>query len=166
MLRIARISVAGSYRKREHQPAVLLLDTSAVVEADEGKESLALASLHPAVDPVYQAEAREEWGEVVKAINALSEEQRQVLVSRLILGYDVETVARMPGKKGNAIKALQFRALQSLHRLLLMQGVARQTLRSRSGVGKQLVNSHLNPCMTSWNGLIVAPGMPGWPSSN
>jgi RNA polymerase sigma-70 factor (ECF subfamily) len=55
---------------------------------------------------------------VVKAINALTEDQRQVLVGRLILGYDVATVARMIGKKANAVKALQFRALQRLQRLL------------------------------------------------
>jgi DNA-directed RNA polymerase specialized sigma24 family protein len=41
-----------------------------------------------------------------------------VLISRLILGYDVATVAQMIGKKANAVKALQFRALQSLERLL------------------------------------------------
>jgi RNA polymerase sigma-70 factor, ECF subfamily len=41
-----------------------------------------------------------------------------VLVARLILGYDVATVAQMLGKQANAVKALQFRALQSLHRLL------------------------------------------------
>jgi RNA polymerase sigma-70 factor (ECF subfamily) len=48
----------------------------------------------------------------------LTEEQRQVLIGRLILGYDVATVAKMIGKKANAVKALQFRALQSLQRFL------------------------------------------------
>ena len=73
---------------------------------------------NPAIDPAQRAEARDEWDTVVKAINTLTEEQRQVLIGRLILGYDVETVARMLGKKANAIRALQFRALQSLQRLL------------------------------------------------
>jgi len=41
-----------------------------------------------------------------------------VLVGRFILGYDVTTVAQMVGKKANAVKALQFRALNSLRRLL------------------------------------------------
>jgi RNA polymerase sigma-70 factor (ECF subfamily) len=126
LLRIARISVAGYYRKRERQPAVLSLSTSAAVDAGEEKTFLFLASASPAGDPEYQTEMREEWGNVVKAINALTEEQRQVLVCRLLLGYEIETVARMLGKKGNAVKALQFRALQSLHRLLGTQGVARQ----------------------------------------
>ena len=41
-----------------------------------------------------------------------------MLVGRLILGYDVATVAHMLGKTANAVKALQFRALQSLQRQL------------------------------------------------
>jgi RNA polymerase sigma-70 factor (ECF subfamily) len=131
LLQIARITVAGYYRQRERQPTVVSLTASSWEEADEEKEQPALASHHPAADPVHQAEAREDWGEVVEAINALTEEQRQVLVSRLILGYDVETVARMLGKKGNAIKALQFRALQSLHRLLRAKAASRQALPSQ-----------------------------------
>ncbi len=73
---------------------------------------------NPNLDPVRSAEARDEWATVVKAINTLTEEQRQVLIGRLILGYDVATVARMLGKKANAVKALQFRALQRLQRVL------------------------------------------------
>ena len=72
----------------------------------------------PNIDPARRAEARDEWDTVVKAINTLTEEQRQVLIGRLILGYDVATVARMIGKNANAVKALQFRALHSLQRLL------------------------------------------------
>jgi RNA polymerase sigma-70 factor (ECF subfamily) len=63
---------------------------------------------------------------VVDAINALTEEQRQVLVGRLLLGYNVETVAGLIGKKANAVKALQFRALHSLHRLLRKRGYPEQ----------------------------------------
>jgi len=67
---------------------------------------------------VQWAQAREDWQAMVQAINHLTEEQRQVLVGRLILGYDVATVAHMRGKTANAVKALQFRALQSLQRQL------------------------------------------------
>jgi len=121
LLRIARLIVAGYYRKRERQPLVFSLSH------DEGKhESLLGKESHPETNPVFQAETREEWNRVVQAINHLTEEQRQVLVARLLMGYDVETVARMIGKKGNAIKALQFRALQSLHRLLAKQPGSRR----------------------------------------
>jgi RNA polymerase sigma-70 factor, ECF subfamily len=117
ILQIARVTVAGYYRKREHQPTFVPLEPADWEEEAPGENWVIHAS-NPAIDPVQRAEARDEWDTVVKAINMLTEEQRQVLIGRLILGYDVETVARMLGKKANAIKALQFRALQSLQRLL------------------------------------------------
>lgn len=130
ILQIARITVADYYRKRENQPTVVSLTPSSSNGEDEEQRYLILSAHHPAADPVHHAEVHEEWGEVVEAINTLTEEQRQVLVGRLILGYDVETVGRMLGKKENAIKALQFRALQSLHRLLRMKVASREALHS------------------------------------
>jgi RNA polymerase sigma-70 factor (ECF subfamily) len=120
LLRIARVTVAGFYRKRARQPQVLSFPN----EDAPGDPQIFLES-HPETNPVFQAETREDWQRVVQAINHLTEEQRQVLVGRLLMGYDVETVARMIGKKGNAVKALQFRALQSLHRLLARQSSSR-----------------------------------------
>ena len=119
LFQIARITVANHYRKQERQPALLSLESTlyqdGVVTYDKNS---AIVESNPTSDPVRWSEARDEWSTVVGAINLLTEEQRQVLVSRLILGYDVATVARMLGKKANAIKALQFRALHSLERLL------------------------------------------------
>jgi RNA polymerase sigma-70 factor (ECF subfamily) len=132
ILQIARISVAGYYRKRETQPAIIPLVSPAWNEEGEEWGDMALPTSHPETDPVRRAEAREEWATVVNAINLLTEEQRQVLISRLILGYDVATVARMLGKKANAVKALQFRALQSLHRLLEKDALHSQALRPRA----------------------------------
>jgi RNA polymerase sigma-70 factor, ECF subfamily len=116
LLRIARIVVAGYYRKREKQPMLVALPTDSYDETQ--REHSNLAASHPNSDPASWAEAREDWHVVVQAINLLTEKQRQVLVGRLILGYDVAAVARMLGIKANAIKALQFRALHSLQRLL------------------------------------------------
>lgn len=116
LLRIARVTVAGYYRKREKQPVHFSLQDKDWQTLQAG--SLLALSKNPEDDPVSWAEVREDWQTVVQAINRLTEEQRQVLVGRLILGYDIATVARMLGKQANAIKALQFRALQSLHRLL------------------------------------------------
>ncbi len=115
LFQIARITVAGYYRKHERVPTSISLETT--LGEDDG-ETTVVSTSHPETDPVRWAEARDEWQIVVQAINALTEEQRQVLVGRLILGYDVTTVARMVGKKANAVKALQFRALNSLQRLL------------------------------------------------
>jgi len=117
LLQIARITVAGYYRKREHLPALVSLESDSQEEEAFGNSEMFLRS-YSGQDPAERAETRDEWNTVVNAINMLTEEQRQVLVGRLILGYDVATVARMIGKKANAVKALQFRALQSLHRLL------------------------------------------------
>ncbi len=137
LFRIARITVAGYYRKRENQPTIVSLTAVAWEGGEDGEEAVAIPAHHPDSDPVRQAEARDEWNEVVKAINTLTEEQRQVLISRLILGYDVATVARMIGKKSNAVKALQFRALHSLYRLLQQQADgSQQTLRTRGVRGE------------------------------
>jgi RNA polymerase sigma-70 factor (ECF subfamily) len=116
LLRIARIAVAGHYRKRARQPALVSLPGESW-EENQTVSPLASSDISPG-DPASWMETREEWETVVAAINTLTEEQRQVLVGRLIMGYDVATVARMIGKKENAVKALQFRALKSLQRLL------------------------------------------------
>jgi RNA polymerase sigma-70 factor (ECF subfamily) len=116
LLQIARVTVAGYYRKQEKHPTLVTLESEYWKE--ERRTALVIPTTNLASDPAHQAEMRDEWRRVVQAINTLTEEQRQVLVGRLILGYDIATVARMMGKKANAIKALQFRALNSLQRLL------------------------------------------------
>ncbi|MBV9230939.1 MAG: sigma-70 family RNA polymerase sigma factor [Chloroflexi bacterium] len=126
LFQIARTTVAGYYRKHEHIPASISLETT--FREDDGNTMFIPVS-HPDFDPVRWVEARDEWDVVAQAINALTEEQRQVLVGRLILGYDVTTVARMIGKKANAVKALQFRALNSLQRLLRKRNIPEEMLR-------------------------------------
>lgn len=116
LLRIARVVVAGYYRQREKQPAQVPLPSQSWEETQA--ECLLIPACSPESDPAYWTEAREDWQSVVQAINTLTEEQRQVLVGRLILGYDVAAVAHIIGKKANAVKALQFRAFQRLQRLL------------------------------------------------
>jgi RNA polymerase sigma-70 factor (ECF subfamily) len=116
LLKIARVVVADYYRKREKQPTQIPLIAETWDETQ--RENLELMEQSPESDPAYSTEVREDWRAVVQAMNRLTEEQRQVLIGRVILGYDVAAVARMIGKKANAVKALQFRALQSLQRIL------------------------------------------------
>jgi RNA polymerase sigma-70 factor (ECF subfamily) len=116
LLQIARTTVAGYYRKQKKSPVVLSLEPA--LDADRADLDRLARVSEQLSDPAYQAEVRDDWRQTVQAINCLTEEQRLVLVGRLILGYDVATVARMLGKKANAIKALQFRALNKLHALL------------------------------------------------
>lgn len=120
LLQISRLTIAGYYRGREKQPTLLSL-TPLNGETDKNNydsEHYEIQDNHPEANPVHLSEIRDEWKEVVQAMNTLTEEQRQVIVGRLIMGYDVATVAKMIGKKANAVKALQFRALQSLQRAL------------------------------------------------
>lgn len=121
LLQIARVTIAGYYRKQEKQPVVLSLEPE--LDEDTQGYALGLPASDQTSDPARQVEIRDDWRLIVQAINSLTEEQRQVLIGRLILGYDIATVARMVGKKANAVKALQFRALNSLQRMLSKKGV-------------------------------------------
>ncbi|HEY1013122.1 MAG TPA: sigma-70 family RNA polymerase sigma factor [Herpetosiphonaceae bacterium] len=52
------------------------------------------------------------------ALGQLTEEQRQVVTYRFVLGYSGEETAVAMGKKAGAVRALQLRALQSLRAIL------------------------------------------------
>lgn len=123
LLQIARVTVAGYYRKQSKQPVLFSLDQTLSKEDQGTQSTVVLPDSGQSDDPIFQAEIREEWQRTVQAINSLTEDQRLVLVGRLILGYDIATVARMVGKKVNAVKSLQFRALNTLHRLLKQQDI-------------------------------------------
>jgi RNA polymerase sigma factor (sigma-70 family) len=69
-------------------------------------------------DPLAIITAREDWAEVVSALNTLTDDQRNVVLYRCLLGYTTEEVAQLLEKRPGAIRALQFRALTSLVRLL------------------------------------------------
>jgi RNA polymerase sigma-70 factor (ECF subfamily) len=57
-------------------------------------------------------------GDVNAAVRQLTEEQQQVLAFRFAEGYSVEESAQVMGKSITAVKSLQFRALQTLRRML------------------------------------------------
>ncbi len=132
LLQISRITVAGYYRKRARQPAIQRLETLAPEEQEEATSLL--PSNEACSDPLDWLVAHDEWSAVVEAMNLLTEEQRQVLIARLILEYNVATVAKMLGKTTTAIKSLQFRALQSLQRLLTRQATTHQRLHQREEI--------------------------------
>jgi RNA polymerase sigma-70 factor (ECF subfamily) len=69
-------------------------------------------------DPHDHVEASEKQNQVRLAIQELTQEQKQVLTFRFGNGFTLEETAELMGKKANAIKALQFRALVSLRRNL------------------------------------------------
>ena len=64
------------------------------------------------------------WQTVAAALRKLTGDQQLVLVSRFVEGLTLAETAALLGKKENAIKALEFRALRSVRRILGGQGVA------------------------------------------
>src|SRR5215469_10603111 len=64
LLKIARMTVAGYYRKRERQPAFVSLEPT-FWEEEPARENPLIHASHPDLDPVRRAEARDEWATVV-----------------------------------------------------------------------------------------------------
>ena len=69
-------------------------------------------------DPTLAIEDGERRHAVQTALQLLTSEQQHVLALRFGSGYSLEETAVAMGKKANAIKALQFRALGALRRAL------------------------------------------------
>ena len=58
------------------------------------------------------------WQSISAAFRRLTLEQQQVLVSRFIEGLSLAETASVMGKNENAVKALEFRALKSVRKVL------------------------------------------------
>lgn len=54
--------------------------------------------------------------ELVQALDRLTADQREVVVLRFVADLPIETVARLTGRSKGAVKMLQSRALDALHR--------------------------------------------------
>jgi len=99
LYRIAHARVVDHYRRVERRPN----------ESDV--ESIPI-SVTPDMD---ERLLRQQAARALRdAITYLTDDQQQVIVLRFIEGYRIEEVANVMGKKPNAIKALQHRALRSL----------------------------------------------------
>jgi RNA polymerase sigma factor (sigma-70 family) len=73
-----------------------------------------------------EAEALERSGEgwALRALESLTEEQREVLLLRVVADLPVAEVARIVGRSEGAVKALQRRALSALARQIDREGVS------------------------------------------
>jgi RNA polymerase sigma-70 factor (ECF subfamily) len=69
-------------------------------------------------DPRDEAQSVAEWQSVSAAFKKLTREQQQVLFNRFVEGLSLAETAATMGKGENAIKALEFRALKSVRRIL------------------------------------------------
>jgi RNA polymerase sigma-70 factor (ECF subfamily) len=123
LLGIARNKTLMHFRHMRGQPSVVSGYPEQVEVAAE------------ADDPLRILTARESWDEVVVALGQLTEEQRTVVLYRCVLDYSAEEVGEMLGRQAGTIRAVQFRALASLARLLGIEQHRMPSSRARRGKG-------------------------------
>lgn len=70
-------------------------------------------------DPLDAINERAGLREISRALSQLTEEQRDVVMKRLVLGFDLEETSRLMRKNVGSIKALQHRALARLAKILI-----------------------------------------------
>ena len=107
LYRIAHNLVIDYYRRRGRTTQVSLDDMSILQSKSESPENAAERSL--AADHLRMA------------INQLTEEQAQVITLRFLESLSITEVADNMGKTEGAIKALQYRAVSSLRRIMEVQ---------------------------------------------
>lgn len=74
-------------------------------------------------DTVKPVEEHLQSEEVRQALRHLTPEQRQVIVLKFLEGWDNESIAQVLEKQVTAVKALQYRALESLRRVLIAEEI-------------------------------------------
>jgi RNA polymerase sigma-70 factor, ECF subfamily len=114
ILTIARNQVAAYYRGERARPTTQLdepVQERLVEPSGDG-------------DPLRVVTARETLRELKAALDLLTEDQRNVLLYRTLYGYSAEQLGRELNKQPGAIRALQFRALESLARILRLRAPA------------------------------------------
>jgi RNA polymerase sigma-70 factor (ECF subfamily) len=61
--------------------------------------------------------------ELRRALQRLTEEQQEIVLLRFFQGLQIAEVAAVTGRTEGAVKALQFRALRALGRILAAEGL-------------------------------------------
>jgi len=103
MLTIARSKAADRLRHRYRHP-----------ESMPGE----VESLAPPIDPGVTIAERDRQREIAGALTRLTDEQRDVVISRFVMGLDLEATAQLLHKNVGSVKALQHRALARLAQIL------------------------------------------------
>ncbi len=106
---IAHARIVDHYRRSDRRPLEQDLDVVQIAARTDMDR------------PMLQRQAARE---LRRAIVRLTPDQQQVIILRFIEGKRTETVAEIMGKKPNAIKALQHRALRTLAKHLDEAGFA------------------------------------------
>lgn len=107
LYRIAHARVVDHYRRQDRRPTATNVEEANLSVTPDMDASLIKQHASHAL---------------LTAIESLTVDQQQVIILRFIEGVPIEAVAEQLGKKGNAIKALQFRAVRSLASFLERSG--------------------------------------------
>lgn len=75
------------------------------------------------LDPETDVLATIEGADLRRALESLTEEQQEVVYMRFLQGLQISEVATATGRSEGAVKALQFRALRALSRILTEEGL-------------------------------------------
>ncbi|MBU2603020.1 MAG: sigma-70 family RNA polymerase sigma factor [Actinobacteria bacterium] len=102
---IAKNSIIDHYRRRR-------------LPVDDEAEASAIASTDCSADPVACLLDQERKRTLREALHALTDEQREVVECRFFFELSIQETAQAMDKTEGAVKAMQFRALDNLHRLL------------------------------------------------
>src|ERR1700694_6068647 len=102
LLKSAHAKVMDRFRTQYRHPE---LQTSDVAPTD-------------LADPLDAIDQRRGLAEISDAFSPLTEDQRNVVLNRLVLGLDLEETSKAMGKNVGSIKALQHRALAHLAKIL------------------------------------------------
>ncbi len=120
LVTIARNKVADHYKSGRYRLEVATADVLQLSDA------AAKYSEHD--DPAVAVMAAITSAELRRAMAELSESQRECLTLRVFKGYSVAETAQRMGKEEGAVKALQYRAVRALARLLPPDFIARPAL--------------------------------------
>ena len=108
LLKIAHAKVMDRFRSQYRHPE---LQTSEVPPTDLR-------------DPQNEIDQRLRLDEISDALAQLTEDQRNVVLNRMVVGLDLEETSKVMGKNVGSIKALQHRALAHLAKILTQRNEA------------------------------------------
>ena len=106
LLKIAHAKVADRLRLKYRHPELRVAERQPTSGAD----------------PIDTFDQHVRLDEIAEALAELTEDQRSVIVNRLVVGLDLEETSKLMGKNVGSIKALQHRGLARLARILRARG--------------------------------------------
>ncbi len=106
---IARNLLINHHRSNRHQIGMAALGEGVAEQVEDHTET---------ANPISMLLRRAENEDLVRAFDQLTDEQQQVIYYRFVENWGHSEVARLMKKSEGAVRAIQFRALETLRRLL------------------------------------------------